>query len=139
MFRQRWADLVRQAAASWVDVLRAEIDELLAEFGASGKAVGRAAVAVGIAAFAAFWAVAVLAYTLVEVVHLWWPRWAAALAAFGFLGLVALVAGLVARHRFRSADSPRAIVRRRTENHVAWLRGTLEPVGTEVVEEEAPE
>lgn len=120
-----WIHLFRRLGQSVLDLLRAELDRLLAELGITARQA-----AVGLAFFAAaglvgFWFVWVLTYFLMQVVAIWLPLWAAA----GILVLVLLVAiavlGFLGMRKLKGLENPVDTVGRRYDDHLDWWENRL--------------
>ncbi len=105
-----------------VEVARAEYGALAAELRLTGKRFLGVLLLAATALFMLFWSFALLAFAAVEGLALVLPRWGAALAVFGVFLLVIAVLALIAWKRLERLSPPQAIVRRRFDEHVDWLR-----------------
>ena len=128
-----WIELFRSLGESLLEVFRAELEALQQDFSRSGRHLGVALGLLGAAAVLVFWTVGLLLFTLVLVLDIWLPLWAAALI---LLGLFALVTGLLAWlgvRRLREVENPVDNVRRRMDDHIDWWQHSLlaepRPVG----------
>lgn len=138
-----WMNLFRRLGQSVLDLLRAELDQLLAELGITAKQA-----AIGLAFFAAagmvgFWFLWVFTYFLIQVVAIWLPHWAAAGIAVLVLLIAVAVLALLGLRKFKGLENPVDTVGRRFDDHLDWWENRLlaeervsdEPVGTESREE----
>jgi len=150
MSRERagWIVLSRELVADLLDLLDAEIGAARQELAVSWRRAGLIVAFFAGALALAFWVVALVAYTLVEVVSLWWPPWAAALTVTALFLLLAAVLVLLARWRIRRLANPLDVAVRRLREHIDWWRRevtvTVRPVsarpgGAEAPDEESPE
>lgn len=128
-----WIDLIRSLGESLLEVLRAELAALQEDFSRSGRRLGVALGFLGGAAVLLFWLVGLLLFTLIVVLAIWLPLWAAALI---LLGLFALATGILAAlgvRRLREIENPVDNVRRRVDDHIDWWQNSLladaKPVG----------
>ncbi len=130
-----WADLLRSLGRAFQDLLRSEMAALGEELAGSGRRLAVIAGLFLVALFGLFWSVGLLVFVGVEVLSLWMPRWAAALAVFGAVLLLAGILWAVARRRIQRLESPATTVRRRVADHVEWwearILGAAEPGGPE--------
>ena len=120
-----WIELFRSLGESLLEVFRAELEALQQDFSRSGRHLGVALGLLGAAAVLVFWTVGLLLFTLVLVLDIWLPLWAAALI---LLGLFALVTGLLAWlgvRRLREVENPVDNVRRRMDDHIDWWQHSL--------------
>lgn len=118
-------ELFRSLGQALIELVKAELEALGEEFAGAGKKLAVALALLGAAAAFAFWTVAALLYTVVEVIALWLPRWGAAAIVTGVgllaVGLLALV-GIV---RLRRLESPARTVGRRLADHREWWNEQL--------------
>lgn len=128
-----WIELFRSLGEALLEVFRAELEALQQDFSRSGRHLGVALGLLGAAAVLLFWTVGLLLFTLVLVLDIWLPLWAAALI---LLGLFALVTGILAwlgLRRMRQVENPVDNVRRRMDDHIDWWQHSLlaepRPVG----------
>lgn len=121
MSRERtWSARIRTIGEAFLGVLRAEIAEIAAEIGRSGRALVRALVLVGVAAGIAFWTVGLVLYFAIELLALVLPRWGAVGIVLGVFLLISLILLVTARRRFAAVESPAETVRRRFDDHRQW-------------------
>lgn len=120
-----WMHLFRRLGQSVLDLLRAELDRVLAELGISAKQA-----AVGLAFFAgagmvAFWFIWVFTYFLMQVGAIWLPPWASA----GIVVLVLLIAIAVLAYlglrKVKTLENPVDTVSRRYDDHLDWWENRL--------------
>lgn len=128
-----WIDLIRSLGESLLEVLKAELAALQEDFSRSGRRLGLALGLLGGAAVLLFWLVGLLLFTLIVVLSIWLPLWAAALI---LLGLFAIVTGILAWlgvRRLREIENPVDNIRRRVDDHLDWWQNSLladaKPVG----------
>jgi uncharacterized membrane protein len=122
---RRYAERVSAIGQAGVDLLKAETTVLADELRLTTRTVGRALALAALAAFLAFWALAVFVYLGVEVGSLWMPRWLATVVVLTVLVIATLIVVLLARRSLRRAETPVAIVRRRVEDHRDWWHARL--------------
>jgi len=127
---QGWIELFRSLGLALFEVLRAEAQALGEDFRRSGRQLLVALGLLGAAAAIGFWTVGVVVLTLIAVLMIWLPAWAAALIV---LALFAVTAGLLATFgvlRLRRLESPAESIRQRVANHLDWWQHRLlaEPV-----------
>lgn len=120
-----WRGAISGVANALTDLFRAEIDELASELRESRRKLVRVLVLAIGALFLAFWWLAILLFSAIEIVGLWLPRWGAALSVAGALTLGLLILWLVLRSAVGRLDSPVETVQRRVENHLLWWNETL--------------
>jgi hypothetical protein len=120
-----WLELFRGLGQSFLDLLRAEWEQLLSELGVSGKKLG-----IGVACFAAaaavgFWLAGVFTYFLIQVLAIWLPAWAA--AGLVVVVLLLLAAGLAwwGWRTLKSIENPVDTVGRRLDDHLDWWEAKL--------------
>ncbi len=138
-----WVELFRALGQSFLDLLRAEWDQLLRELGVSAKKLGIGVALLAGAGMVAFWFVAVLAFFLIMVIAIWLPVWASAGIALVVLLLVMAVLAGLGWSRLKSIENPVDTVGRRWDDHLDWWENGLmaeehrdpRPVGAESREE----
>jgi hypothetical protein len=138
-----WVEMLRALGQSFLDLLRAEWDQLLRELGVSAKKLGIGLALLAGAGMVAFWFVAVLAFFLIMVIAIWLPVWASAGIALLVLLLVMGVLAGLGWSRIKSIENPVDTVGRRWDDHLDWWENRLmaeehrnpEPVGAESVKE----
>lgn len=138
-----WIELFRSLGQSFLDLLRAEIDQVVAELGVSAKKAGIGIALLAAAAALGFWWLGVLTYFLIQVVALWLPVWAS--AGVVLLVLLLLIGGLgwFGMRKLQSIENPVDTVSRRYDDHLDWWESRLlaeerrveEPLGAESREE----
>lgn len=133
--RRSWLELIRAVGKALLELAAAEIEALVGDLKASGRALAGVLLLFVVAAFFGFWTLGLLFYAAVEALTLWLPRWGAALAVAGagLLG-VAIVAG-IGWLRLRRLESPAETVRRRVRDHVGWLQESVLETRPELTEE----
>lgn len=122
---QGWIELFRSLGQALFEVLRAEAQALGDDFRRSGRQLLLALALLGAAAAIGFWTVGVVVLTLIAVLMIWLPAWAAALIV---LALFVAVAGLLATLgvlRLRRLESPAESIRRRVADHLDWWEHRL--------------
>jgi len=120
-----WVEMFRALGQSFVDLLRAEWDQLLRELGVSAKKLGIGVALLLAALMVAFWFVAVLAFFVIELLALWLPTWAAAGVALLVLLLVMAVLAGLGWARLKSIQNPVDTVGRRWDDHLDWWENRL--------------
>lgn len=137
--RQSWSEAFRALGSSVLGLLQAELEALERDLARSGKS---AALGVGLVAAAgafAFWTLGVATYFVVQLLALWLPLWAAALAVTLLFAAVAgglAWAGLRKLERF---ENPLSTARRRLDDHIEWWQDELlEPGARRGVEKRIP-
>lgn len=120
-----WIARVRAVGEAFLGVLRAEVAELAADLGRSGRALVRALVLIMAAAGVAFWSLGLLLYFAVELLALVLPRWGAVGVVLGVFVLIATILLLLARHKLRAVESPTAAFRRRFDDHQRWWQESI--------------
>ena len=119
------ADDLRELSRLETELARAEMDE-------SRSALTQGAISGAAAALIGFWVLgflgAAMTFALAEI----WDAWLAALVTAGVFLLVALVAGLIARSRFKKfSPTPKRTIASIRED-VTWLRGLMKQSATSV-------
>lgn len=117
---ERWRDLFGAVGESFLDLMSAELGELEADLGRSGRLAVRVLAASALAAIFVFYATAGLGVLAVVLLDRVWPLWAATLAVALGLLLLAAVAGGLAYVWMRRLESPLTTLRRRMDSHVRW-------------------
>jgi len=117
-----WWRLVQSLGDAAIDLVGAEIAAVRSDLEASSRRLGRGLGLLAIAAALLFWAVGLLSLAAIEILALWWPRWASVLiVATVFLVLVAILARW-GSHVLGELEGPAATVRRRWDEHQEWWR-----------------
>ncbi len=125
----RWRRKVTDLGRAGLDLVVSEIDAVLSDFGASGRGLLKASLFFGAATAAAFWAVGVFTYFLVQVLALWLPLWGAAGVVVLLLLVVAILLSWIGKRVVRGLESPTATVRRHVRDHVDWWQDEILPDG----------
>lgn len=138
-----WTRRAREVGEAFLGVVRAELAELAADLGRSGRALVRALALVAAAAGIAFWTAGLLLYFGIELLALVLPRWGAVGSVLGVFVLITLILLLVARRRLAAIESPAATVERRLGEHQRWWRERIavdpEPAVDEALDAEREE
>lgn len=128
-----WIELFRSLGEALLEVFRAELEALQQDFSRSGRHLGIALGLLGAAAVLLFWTVGLLLFTLVLVLDIWLPLWAAALILLGLFALVTGILGALGARRIRQVENPVDNVKRRMDDHIDWWQHSLlaepRPVG----------
>jgi hypothetical protein len=120
-----WVEMLRALGQSFLDLLRAEWDQLLRELGVSAKKLGIGVALLAGAGMVAFWFVAVLAFFLIMVIAIWLPVWASAgIALLVLLLVMGILAGL-GWSRLKSIENPVDAFGRRWDDHLDWWEARL--------------
>ncbi len=122
---QGWIDLFRSLGSALLGVLRAEAQALGADFRRSGHLLGRGLALLGAAAGVLFWTLGVVIFTLVAVLALWLPLWAAALIAAALFAAAGGLLALLGLRQLRQLESPAEDIRRRVSDHLDWWQSRL--------------
>lgn len=117
-----WIVLSRQLLEDLIDLYDAELAALRVEVTETGRRLLKILALAGAAFFTLFWILALVAYSLVEVVALWLPRWGAALAVTGIFVLLAAILGLIGWLYARRLTNPIDSVFDRLRDHLAFWR-----------------
>lgn len=130
---QGWIALFRSLGESLLEVLRAELAALQEDFTRSGRHLGVALALLGGAAALGFWILGLLLFTLVALLDVWLPLWAAALIVLAVFALAAAVLVKLGLSRLRQVENPVESVRKRVDDHLDWWQNSLlaEPVAVE--------
>ncbi len=122
---QPWIDLFRSLGEALLEVWRAELGTLQDDLERSGRHLGVALGLFGAAVMLTFWAVGLVLFVLISLLHLWLPWWGASLVVLGlFLNAVAILAKL-GLGRIRKVENPLETVRRRVDSHLDWWQHGL--------------
>lgn len=124
--RQGWIVLSRELVADLLDLADAEIAAARREVAVTWRRAWLIAALFGVAVALVFWVVSLVAYTLVEVVSLWWPPWAAGLTVTLLFLAAAAVLAVLARLRLRRLANPLDVAVRRLREHIEWWRREVE-------------
>lgn len=121
--RSSWVGALRALGDAIFDLLRAEIDALLAEWKKAGFELAKIlAIAFGVLLIFVYLPFLVL-FALVHGVATWWgwPLWGAALAVLGFAVLVMALLGAIAAWIWkRRLVGPTVSLQRRLDGHSEW-------------------
>jgi uncharacterized membrane protein YqjE len=120
-----WRDLLRSLGTAVLELLEAEVAALGRELAANGKHLRRGALLLVLGlgvTVAALWGFALLLFELLVLVL---PRWGAAATILGVEVVAALALVWAGRRALRRMENPRALVARRTREHVEWWQKLL--------------
>lgn len=137
-----WMEQFRALGQSYLDLVRAEWDQLLAELMVSARKLGIGSALLIAAGMVAFWFVAVLTFFLITLVAIWLPLWASSgIVLLILLLLMGILAG-IGISRLKAIENPADTVGRRWDDHLDWWENRLlaeermeKPVGAESREE----
>lgn len=124
---RNWTDMVRKTGQAYLDLLRAELDKLVADLGVSAKKLGIGLALLIAAGMILFWWIAVLAFFLIEVVAIWLPTWASAGIVLLILLLVTATLAFLGVRRLKSIENPVDTVAGRWDDHLDWWENRLMP------------
>jgi len=117
-----WWQMVRSLGDAAIDLVVAELAALRSDLVTSSRRLGRGLGLMAIAAALLFWTIGLFSLAAVEIVALWWPRWASVLTVAAlFLILVALFARWGSKV-LGELEAPVMTVRRRWDEHQDWWR-----------------
>jgi hypothetical protein len=120
-----WIELFRALGQALIEVVKAELDEVRGRLAASGKQLGLALGLLAAALLIGFWAIALLLYTLVAVLAIWLPQWAAAAIVLGFALLVMAVLAAIGVTKLKRLENPAETVGRQWRGHLDWWNRQL--------------
>jgi hypothetical protein len=120
-----WIELFRALGQALIEVVKAELDEVRGRLAASGKQLGLALGLLAAALLIGFWAIALLLYTLVAVLAIWLPQWAAAAIVLGFALLVMAVLAAIGVTKLKRLENPAETVGRQWRGHLDWCNRQL--------------
>lgn len=126
----QWIELFRALGQSLADLARAELAALQAELERNGRTLAIALALLGGAGVVGFWLVALVLYSLIQVLAIWLPLWGASLIITGLALLVVAVLALIAVSRLKRLEGPAATVGRRWRDHREWWDRRLLAEGT---------
>lgn len=116
----QWLEIFRALGQSLADLAAAEVAALKEELARHGRTLGVALALFAAAAILGFWLIALVLFTLIQVLALWLPMWGASAVITGaFLAVVAALA-LVGAAKLKKLESPAATVGRRWSDHRRW-------------------
>lgn len=122
-----WRDLIAEIGESFLDLLKAELDNIGQEFAQSGKQLGLGVGLLAVAGALGFWTLGILTATSVVLLALIMPLWGAILVISGvFLGITGIL-GWLGMRRLKRVESPALITRRRVDDHLEWWRHSVLP------------
>lgn len=130
-----WLGISRQLGQSLLELLKAELEALGSDLGASAQKLLRIGGVLAAALFLAFWSIGILAYLAVELLNIVLPPWAASLTVLAVFVLATVVCGSIAKRRIGRLESPTATLSRRFEDHRDWWESRI--VGQELPASEA--
>ncbi len=122
---QAFIDLFRSLGQSLLDVLRAEAEALGMDLRRSAVHLGRGVALLGGAAGVLFWTLGIVVLTLIAVLAIWLPVWAAALLVAGLFAATAALLVYLAWRQLRQLANPLDDVRRRVADHLDWWQHRL--------------
>jgi|GEM_PF-494064 len=127
---QGWIELFRSLGQALFEVLRAEARALGEDFRRSGAELARGLALLGGAAALGFWTLGALVLTLIAVLAIWLPPWAAALIVTALFAGAAGLLALLGIRRLQRFESPAESIRQRVSDHLDWWNHRLlaEPV-----------
>ena len=120
-----WIELFRSLGQALFEVLRAEAAALGEDFRRSGSQLLRGLALCGGAAAVGFWTLGVVVATLIAVLAIWLPPWAAALIVMALFGATAGLLAALGWRQLRQLETPAASIRRRVEDHLEWWQHRL--------------
>lgn len=137
-----WGQRMRAIGEAFLGVVRAEIAELVADLGRSGRALVRALGLLAAAAGIAFWTLGLFLYFAVELLALKLPRWGAVGVVLALFVIASVVLGVLARRRLATIETPAATLQRRLGDSQRWWSERVavdaEPAPAEADDEEGP-
>jgi hypothetical protein len=116
----QWLDLFRALGQSLADLAAAEIAALKEELARNGRTLGLALALFGAAAVIGVWLIALVLFTLIQVLAIWLPMWGASAVVTGVFLIVVTVLALVGAMKLKKLESPAATVGRRWSGHRRW-------------------
>lgn len=126
--RQSWSEMVHGLGGAVLTLLKAELEVIERELGASGKNLG-----IGLGLFAAagafgFWTLGVATYFLIQLLALWLPLWAASLVLTVLFALIVGGLAFAGLKKLEKVENPLGTVRRRIEDNAEWWQSrVIEP------------
>ncbi|HEV3073430.1 MAG TPA: phage holin family protein [Thermoanaerobaculia bacterium] len=122
---QGWIELFRSLGQALFEVLRAEARALGEDFRRSGAELARGLALLGGAAALGFWTLGALVLTLIAVLAIWLPPWAAALIVTALFASAAGLLALLGIRRLQRFESPAESIRQRVSDHLDWWNHRL--------------
>lgn len=116
----QWLELFRALGQSLADLAAAEIAALKEELAKNGRTLALALALFGAAAMTGFWLIALVLFTLIQVLAIWLPMWGASAVVTGFFLLVVAALALFGARKLKKLESPGATVGRRWSDHRRW-------------------
>ncbi len=116
----QWLDLFRALGQSLADLAAAEIAALKEELAKNGRTLGLALGLFGAAAVIGFWLIALVLFTLIQVLAIWLPMWGASAVVTGIFLFVVAGLALFGAMKLKKLESPAATVGRRWSDHRRW-------------------
>ena len=120
-----WVEMFRGLGEALLEVLRAEVATLQEDLTRSGRIAGGALALFGVALILLFWILGLLIFSLVAVIAIWLPLWAAALTVLALFLAVAGVLSWLGMRRMQQVENPVQTFRRRVDDHLDWWQNTL--------------
>lgn len=122
---QGWIDLFRSLGESLIEVVRAETGALQEDLKRSGRHLGVALGLFGAAVLLLFWILGLAVFTLVSVLAVWLPLWAAALIVLALFVIVAGILAWLGLKQIRQVENPVDSVKRHVDDHLDWWQNGL--------------
>jgi hypothetical protein len=122
---QPWIDLFRSLGEALLEVWRAELGTLRDDLQRSGRFLGVALGLFGAAVMLLFWAVGLVLFVLVSVLHVWLPWWGASLVVLALFAIAIGILGALGLKRIRKVENPLEIFGRRIDSHLDWWQHSL--------------
>jgi hypothetical protein len=122
---QPWIDLFRSLGEALLEVWRAELATLQDDLSRSSRHLGVALGLFGAAVVLLFWAVGLLLFVLVALLHVWLPWWGAALIVLALFLIGMAILARLGLKQIRRVENPMETVRRRVDSHFDWWQHGL--------------
>jgi hypothetical protein len=122
---QAWIDLFRSLGEALLGVWRAELGTLQDDLQRSSRHLGVALGLFGAAVMLLFWAVGLVLFVLVSVLHVWLPWWGASLIVLALFLIAMAIFAKLGLGRIRKVENPLETVRRRVDSHLDWWQHGL--------------
>jgi hypothetical protein len=122
---QAWIDLFRSLGEALLGVWRAELGTLQDDLQRSSRYLGAALGFFGAAVMLLFWAVGLVLFVLVSLLHVWLPWWGASLIVLALFAIAVAILAKLGLGRIRKVENPLETVRRRVDSHLDWWQHGL--------------
>jgi hypothetical protein len=122
---QPWIELFRSLGEALLEVWRAELGTLQDDLQRSGRHLGVALGLFGAAVLLLFWALGLVLFVLVSLLHVWLPWWGASLIVLALFVIAVAVLARLGLGRMRKVENPLETVRRRVDSHFDWWQHGL--------------